>query len=410
MEKSRPKRPIVAFVIMIALALAFYALSFVNFPSLAILPDYGTWMQQCADGNIFAKICYVFSDWGDPTYQKTALGGILMIAGCIIALYTGKKSKCTFGVSYGTGMFFPILAAQLIASAGSVFLYYGIFATEGVSFVPSFIAIASFTPAIVLQYGKEWYKVLTAGVLGVFLGCPFAFFINQHFAAPWGLPGAVAWVTPMIVSGFVAIEVCRFLPWMNKQASDPEVPETVKDAAPALGAPNAPVMNNEWFIKRVFADFTEPVFYGNELAGLLFILGGVISIFLNPANPGYGDGNVYLVIVASQILASAIGIFLYWHRYYELGWYNTFVPVASLTPAFVLFYGTDLYVVVVGAIVGAVFMPPVADWIARSLGGKFHGYIYMGSAGNWKNQVRSGALCINVYTGREKDPNYCANE
>jgi len=375
MENSRPKRPVVAFIIMIALAMAFYACSFIQFPTVSILPDYATWLEQCKDGNILARIAYIFSDWGDPTYQKTALGGILMIAGCAIALAFGKKSKCTFGVCYGTGLFWRILVGQLLASGISVFLYQYIWDTEEISFVPTFIAIASFTPAIILKYGGEWRKVITAGVLGAFLGCPFAYFINLHFSGPWGLPGAVAWVTPMIVSGYVALEVCRFLPWMNRQASDPVTAEPEKKETEIQGVPNVPVMNGEWFVKRVFADFTEPVFYGNELAGMLFVLGGLISIFLNPANPGYGNGNVYLVILASQILASAIGVFLYWHRYYELGWYNTFVPVASLTPAFVLFYGTSLHVVIVGAIVGAVFMPPVADWIGRTICKEHHGYI-----------------------------------
>ncbi len=375
MEKSRPRRPLVAFVIMVAVALAIYAASFIQFPTVAILPDYGTWLQQSTDGNLFARIMYVLSDWGDPTYQKTALGGIMMILGCVISMYVGKKSKCTFGVCYGSGLFWRILVAQLIASAGSVFLYQHIWDTTEIGFVPSFIAIASFTPAIIFKFGGEWRKVFTAGILGIFLGCPFAYFINMHFSTPWGLPGAVAWVTPMIVSGFISIEVCRFLPWMARQASDPEVPAVEKKAVPALGAVNAPVMNGEWFVKRIFAEFTEPVFYSNELAGFLFVIGGVLTIFLNPKNPGYGDGNVYLVILASQILAAAIGIFLYWHRWFEQGWYATFVPLASLTPAFVLFYGTDLYVVVTGAIVGAVFMPPVADWISRTLCKEHHGYI-----------------------------------
>lgn len=388
--KVRPRRPVAAFAIMIVLAGVFYACSFIQFPQLSIISDYNTWFAQCAEGSILAKIAYIFSDWGDPAYQKTALGGLLMIVGCIISLYTGKRSKCTLGVSYGSGMFWHILVAQLIASGGSVFLYHSLFQTEGVTFVPSFIAIASFTPAIVLKYGGEWQKVLTAGVLGIFMGCPFAYFINTQFASPWGLPGAVAWVTPMIVSGYVSIEVCRFLPWMAKQASDPEVPVPEKKNTEVLGAANVPVMNGEWFIKRVFADFTEPVFYGNELAGFLFVVGGLITVILNPKNPGYGDGNVYLVILSSQILASALGVFLYWHRYYELGWYNTFVPVASLTPAFVLFYGTSPYVVITGAIVGAVFMPPVADWIARTIAKEHHGYI---------GSVASMFICCIVFIG-----------
>lgn len=373
-NRVRPPRPVGAFVAVVVLAAIVYACSFIQFPQLNLIPDYGTWFQQCADGNVLAKLAYMISDWGDPTYQKTALGGILMIVGCFIALYAGKNSKCTFGVSYGSGKFVPILIAQIIASGGSVFLYSSLFQAEGAAFVPTFVAVPSFVPALVLLYGGEWYKVLTAGVLGIFLGCPFAHFINVQFVTPWGLPGAVAWVTPMIVCGFVSIEVCRNLPWMTRQASDPPAPEAAP-AAPALGAPNAPVMNNEWFVKRVLADFTEPTFYGNELAGLLFIVGGVVSVILNPANPNYGAGNAYLVILSSQLLAAAIGIFLYWHRYFELGFYNTFVPLASLTPAFINLYGTDIHVVIVGAIVGAVFMPPVAEFVGRYTAKHFHGYI-----------------------------------
>jgi hypothetical protein len=212
MEKSRPKRPVLAFIIMIALALAIYACSYIQFPNLGILPDYTTWLEQAKDGNILARIMYVLSDWGDPTYQKTALGGLMMIVGCIIALYTGKKSKCTFGVCYGTGLFYRILVAQLATSAISVYLYQGIWDTQEIAFVPTFIAIASFVPAMILKYGGEWKKLLTVIVLGVFLGCPFAYFIYMHFVGPWGLPGAVAWTTPMIVSGFISLELCRWLP------------------------------------------------------------------------------------------------------------------------------------------------------------------------------------------------------
>ena len=168
--------------------------------------------------------------------------------------------------------------------------------------------------------------------------------------------------------GFVGIEVCRVLPWMKRQRSDPEKPAPEKKEDVVVpGQPNIPEMNGLWFVKRVFTDFSEPNFYGNELSGLLFVLGGVITVFLNPKNPCNGDGNLFLAILASQILASAFGIFLYWHRYFELGWYNTFVPLASLTPAFLLFYGTSFHVLITAAIIGAVFMPPVADWIGRTV-------------------------------------------
>lgn len=375
MEKARPKRPVGAFVIMLALGLAVYACSFITFPANSILPDYTTWLQQIAAGNFLAKIAWVFADWAEPCYQATALGGILMILGCVISLHTGKKSKMTFGVCYGTGLFYRILVAQLIAIVGSGFLYQGMFENKDIGFVPTFIAVASFTPAIVITYGGEWRKVFTAGILGIICGCPFAYFTYANFVQPWGLPGCVAWVTPMIVMGFVGIEVCRVLPWMKRQRSDPEKPAPEKKDVVVPGQANISEMNGLWFVKRVFTDFSEPNFYGNELSGLLFVLGGVISVFLNPKNPCYGDGNLFLAILASQLLASALGIFLYWHRYYELGWYNTFVPLASLTPAFLLFYGTSFHVLITAVIIGAVFMPPVADWIGRTVAKHHAGYI-----------------------------------
>lgn len=391
MNESRPKRPIAGLIIMAGIAMCFYAMSFISFPANHIIPDYMTWLKECTDGSVLAKIAYMFSDIADPAYQKTALGGILMIAGSAISLYTGKRSKCTFGVSYGSGLFWQIVAGQLLASGGSVFLYQYIFKVQKIDFVPTFIAVASITPAIILLYGGEWYKVLTAAVMGLLLGCPFAYYVNVHFTTPWGLPGCVAWVTPMVIGGLISEEVCRALPWMRRQDSDlePEIKVEKKDK-PVLGAVNASTMDSKWFIKRVFADFTEPTFYGNELGGMLFVLGGIISIFLNPKNPGYGDGNTYLVILASQILCSAVGVFVYWHKWYELGWYNTFVPIASLTPAFVLFYGTKLYVVIVGAIIGGVFMPPVAAYIGSKLTPRYHGYI---------GSVASMWICTVVFIG-----------
>ena len=42
MENTRPKRPIAGFAVIIVLALAVYALSFVEFPGTSLLQDYGS--------------------------------------------------------------------------------------------------------------------------------------------------------------------------------------------------------------------------------------------------------------------------------------------------------------------------------------------------------------------------------
>lgn len=380
MVNSRPKRPVKGFVIMIIAAFLVYSWSFTPKPEASIISDYTTWLADAGEGNFVAKIAWMLGDWGDPAYQKTALGGILMILGAALAVALEKKKRCTFGVCYGTGLFWRILVAQFIAAFISNFLYQNLFRSTDIGFVPTFIPIVSITPGLVLVYGGEWRKVITAGIFGGIIGCPFAYFIFKHFVEPWGLIGAVAWVTPMIVGGILAFETCKFLPWMAKQESDPEEPAEPKVEVENIATGEAceckaPAMNDSWFIKRVLADFTEANFYGSEVAGLFFIIGGIISVYLNPANPGYGDGNTYLVFLAGQILASAFGVFLYWHRYHELGWYPTFVPVVTMAPTFVIFYGTALHVWVTGALIGGFIMPPFANWVARSLPGHHHPYI-----------------------------------
>ncbi len=378
MVTTRPKRPTKGFIIMIVLALLIYGWSLFPKPSVSIIPDYNTWLADAGKGNIIAKIAWMLGDWGDPAYQKTALGGLMMILGAAIAVFLEKKKKCVFGVCYGTGLFWRMLSAQFLAAIISNFLYQNLFRTQDIGFVPTFIPIVSITPGLILVYGGEWRKVITAGVFGGLIGCPFAYFIFKLFVQPWGLIGAVAWVTPMIVGALVAFEACKYLPWMAKQASDPVEPvkqTASSDITEDASACCAPAMNDSWFIKRVFADFTEANFYGSEVAGFLFIVGGIITIYLNPFNPGYGNGNTYLAMLSSQILAASIGIFLYWHRWYELGWYPTFVPVVTMGPTFVILYGPSLHVVVTGAAVGALFMPPFANWVARSLPSHQHPYI-----------------------------------
>ncbi len=373
MERQIPKRPVIGFTIAVVIAAIFFALSFISFPETTALDSTAEWAHHAADGDVIARIMWVFADFVQPTFHANAIAGILMLVGCILALYIPSLSKNSFGVSYGTGLFWPILLAQLISSAGSVWLYQSIWDLEvgpgGGLFLPSFIGIASFVPAIVIKYGTQWYKLVTAGVMGILFGTPFAYFIHTMFQAPWGLPGANAWVTPMIVIGFVSYQICDNLPWMNDGKVN--VPENPK------GVPNATEMNDVWFVKRVFADFTEPTYFGNELAGLLCIVGSVIACFLNPNNPFYGVGaSELMTVISCQILASAIGILLYWHKYAELGFYNTFVPIASMAPAFLLFYGFEWYDVVVSAVVTAVIMPPVAAVIgAKAAKAGYHGYI-----------------------------------
>jgi len=106
MTTTRPARPLAGFVIMVALALLIYGWKFIPKPDVSIIPDYNTVLSDAGEGKIGAKLDWMFGDWGDPAFQKTALGGILMILGAFIASVLEKKKKTTFGVCYGSGLFF----------------------------------------------------------------------------------------------------------------------------------------------------------------------------------------------------------------------------------------------------------------------------------------------------------------
>src|SRR5690606_33616814 len=85
---------------------------------------------------------------------------------------------------------------------------------------------------------------------------------------------------------------------------------------------------------------------------------------LNPAAPAYGSG-LLPHLLAAQILAAACGVLLWGGRWAASGWYPTFVPIVSVTPATVLAFGGTVPSIVAGAVLGAAVAPPLAAALAR---------------------------------------------
>lgn len=368
-------RPLGGFVIVLVIALVFlYGMPLL--PNLNVGLTYGELVEK-APSELAAAVEWALGDWGDAQFYKSYLGGLFLILGAFVALSLEKsKSKYNrFGIAYGSGLFPSVLAAQLIAAFLSNLFYTRLLVNDpvaaAVGWVPTFIPICSLAPGLVLIYGGGWKKVLTAGIFGGLVGAPGSFFIIKYFCVPTGMPVAVGNVGIMVIASILFHETFKYVPWMKKVAP-PAMPHDKVETTPEPAQPQ-PENENILFVRRVFADLSEANFYGSDIASFIMVLGLIIHFILNPMNPAYGSGWLG-AILASQLVASGIGLYLYWPRFKELGWIATFVPVVTLGPAAVLMYGPHLYVILVAGIFGGFFGAPIAGLISSKLPSHMHGY------------------------------------
>ena len=230
----------------------------------------------------------------------------------------------------------------------------------------------SVASAIIFLYGGNLKSLLTGGTLGALLTTPIALYVRYELCIPNQLPEVIGAVTGMWLGGIIALEVCKVLPWMKledvAQPSTEPVSDKITLSEYKLTNPN------RFFIRRLLADYTEPMFVGNEIAGLFLIIGTLITWFFNPMHPAYGSGLLPNIIL-SQIISGSFAIYIYWEGWRDNDWYPTFVPIVSIAPACVLFYGGTMPVIFISAILGALFGPPIANLINRNIPEHWHIFI-----------------------------------
>lgn len=328
------------------------------------------------------QIYWFFMNFTEPNFFAGIFAGIFVIIGGFVAWRLSmKNSKYSgFDICYGSSSMWPwVLASQVISLTLSIFVfkYINWFNVDGTTWIPTFIAVVGAPPSVVLLYGPSIPALLTASVLGGLMCAPIAYWLGNTLIPMLGVPGVVANVLAMAISGIIICFVVKKLTFIKKvpvpnHRKTPCKPENVYSAS--------------WSIRRALAEFSEPHFYGNEIASLFLLLGVVIDCIMSKNMLGYGSQAIGAILL-SQFVGAGIGIFLYASKFENGGWYGTYVPVVSVGPACVLMFGATMPVAILAGVLGGVIGAPVAEFFSGKMPDGVHGT---------NANVLSMALCTSV--------------
>ena len=364
----------VGFVICMAIGFALYALlgTLVNQgPALIPQLDYTGIIDGIAS-SLPKQLLWFLMDFTEPQFYASVFAGAgTIIGGAVAYLLARKKSRYQgFTVCYGEHRMFPwVLASQVLSLGLTIFAFRfidGFDATGDVTFVATFVPIVAAPSATMLLYGPSVPALITSSVLAALLCSPTATWLAAHATGPLGLPGVVANVTAMALTGFAIFIVLRELPWIEKK----EIPENRGTLSPVEDT-TTPL----WFVRRVLAEFSEAPFYGNEVASLFIFAGLILGTVLCPAHNVNGAVDALPAIVLSQFTAASVGVALYAGKFADGGWYATYVPVVSTGPACVLALGASIPVALVSGALGGILGGPIAELVATWLPKDVHGTV-----------------------------------
>jgi len=338
-----------------------------------LLFSFETWVARAANDPLY-RVYWLLGNLNDAEFYFSIIGGVALLLAAWAAHRLDRSGSRWrgFPIVYGTGLWPSVLAASLLGLVISVAAYGFIISKE---WIPTFVPFVSIPGGVVLIYGAGWRNVLTGGVLGGVITFPIAYLVIKVLLEPNGFPDVIGNVTGMWLGGILVFELChRALPWMRRQEplEEGEIPERAPEDYEQ--AERSGMERHGWLARRTLADFSEAQFYGNELASAGLLAGTILSWILDSRSVVYGSGLLPALLV-SQIMASALGIVLYYPRWRELKWYPTFVPVVSVAPGVVLTYGGSVQSIVAGAVLGALIGPPIAQFIIDRLPEHWHLYV-----------------------------------
>ena len=355
-----------------------FAIGFVLFFFVLSLNKTGVFMPlntmvNEANTSYLQRFYWLLHDITEPQFYGGVFPSLGLLLGAILSwrLDINAKSKDLTEICYGRPHLFPwVLSSQLLSLFLAIFIFNYTQPLGGaVTFVPTFITVASVPPAVMFLYGPSIPALLTGSLLGGLLASPTAMLLTK-VTSSFGLPGVIANVLTMAVTGIAVYSAALYLPWMKKVPVPP-----VKNALPQKTTAEKlhDVTTPSWLIKRVLADFSEAQFYGTELAGICTIAGLILGIMFTNHIADGTPLNLIAGLLLSQFIGSGTGVFLYAKLYATDGWAPTYIPVVSVGPACVLIFGANLsipgiiFIAVMAGLIGGVIGVPIAKYLIGKL-------------------------------------------
>lgn len=326
--------------------------------------DYNQIVQNVT-GHLPSKMIWFMMNFTEPQFYAGLFASMFIIAGGGLAWILDQKNSkyAGFPVSYSSNLFPWVLASQLLSLSLTIFVFNFVkFFDHGFTWLPTFITVVGIAPALMLIYGPGLAKLITVSLLASLISFPTAHWLNETIMPIINVPGVVANVTTMALTGLIICAIAKALPWMTKREAKPLV---------RTGRPDDNMDSPLWALRRALADFSEAQFYGSEIAGLFVVVGVVIDCLVNVNHPAYGSG-VVPAILLSQFVGAGVGIYLYTEKFKQLGWYATYVPVVSVGPGCVLLLGGTIPIAVLAGVLGGIIGPPLAEYLYSRLPEDYH--------------------------------------
>lgn len=370
MHRSTPYGSLAGFLVTVVIGFAMYF-------ALTLLGHAGTLFSYNdvvanAGTSLGYRLVWFIMNFTEADFYAGFFASLGLIFGGFVAwrLNVRKSKYAGFEISYGTNLWPWVLASQLLSLGITIFVLNAtqFFVIGPYGWLPTFICVVGAPPAIMLLYGPNYKALITSSILGGLFCFPVAFWLMNTIIPIIGMPGVVANVTAMAITGWIACKIVAVLPWMERMPCQ-SIDMACRDMTPKEKLKD--MQSIKWFVRRVFADFSEAQFYGNEIAGALMLVGLIIGWTVNNTHGAYGSG-VLPAIVLSQFVSSGVGIFLYTNKYFTNGWYATYVPVVSVGPACVLMFGGTIPVALFAAVLGGLIGPPMAEYLAGKLTDDIH--------------------------------------
>ncbi len=361
MQTKSVKRPTLLLLLYcVAGGLLYYAMLRIQPRLPHIIFDYAAWDGN-RGGNILWRIMWLLGDPSEPHFHKTILGGLGMTTGSWFAywLYKRRSPLCLTPIGYGkgklwTGVFWASTLSLIIAG-----ILFGGLHVDNDQYVSTYVCYVSVAGAIILSYGYSASSVVTGAVLGALTTVPVAIWMRNVVCLPNELPGGIATVCGMWIGGIISFEVCEHLPYMKSEKLRKTLQET-NDSNINVDDSYKYSCPNKFFFRRILCDFSEPVFAANEWASVFLIIGSMLTWFLNPDQPFYGN-KMFPALIFCEILTTGFAMWFYWNEWMERDFVPTFVPLVSVAPACIMQYGDSLFVIIFASVTGALIAPAVAD-------------------------------------------------